>query len=309
MDSSSSSSSSFSRMRVSDGREDADPAAGSGAAGAAEEAGKKKRRRGRGAAESRCQVEGCGADLSGEKSYHIRHRVCEVHSKSPMVVVDGRRQRFCQQCSRFHELGEFDEVKRSCRRRLAGHNQRRRKPTSSPATLFPYPAQITAPFYGGQFTSGLTMNRPFPFSSTKPMKPDACDAFIGKVVAASPGLMSFNPNPETLPLHPTSNAVYERRFHDQYFEPGAQRLLLGNGYTGDGDDVENLSDTSISRRALCLLSKGWNDTGINNAPSANQKPSSKVVPQNLQFGVVSDDVLQVHLQPSGFFPSAVVHRP
>lgn len=29
---------------------------------------------------------------------------------------------------RFHVLTEFDEEKRSCRRRLAGHNERRRKP-------------------------------------------------------------------------------------------------------------------------------------------------------------------------------------
>ena len=28
---------------------------------------------------------------------------------------------------RFHEPSEFDESKRSCRRRLAGHNERRRK--------------------------------------------------------------------------------------------------------------------------------------------------------------------------------------
>lgn len=28
---------------------------------------------------------------------------------------------------RFHPLSEFDEGKRSCRRRLAGHNRRRRK--------------------------------------------------------------------------------------------------------------------------------------------------------------------------------------
>jgi len=28
---------------------------------------------------------------------------------------------------RFHDLAEFDESKRSCRRRLAGHNERRRK--------------------------------------------------------------------------------------------------------------------------------------------------------------------------------------
>jgi hypothetical protein len=28
---------------------------------------------------------------------------------------------------RFHELSEFDEARRSCRLRLAGHNERRRK--------------------------------------------------------------------------------------------------------------------------------------------------------------------------------------
>lgn len=29
---------------------------------------------------------------------------------------------------RFHLLAEFDDGKRSCRKRLAGHNERRRKP-------------------------------------------------------------------------------------------------------------------------------------------------------------------------------------
>ncbi|XP_044501507.1 squamosa promoter-binding protein 1-like [Mangifera indica] len=74
-----------------------------------------------------CQVEKCTADLSDAKQYHRRHKVCEVHAKAQVVVVAGIRQRFCQQCSRFHELSEFDESKRSCRRRLAGHNERRRK--------------------------------------------------------------------------------------------------------------------------------------------------------------------------------------
>ncbi|KAK6134630.1 hypothetical protein DH2020_031640 [Rehmannia glutinosa] len=74
-----------------------------------------------------CLAENCGADLTGCKKYHQRHRVCEVHAKAPVVLVDGLRQRFCQQCSRFHELAEFDQTKRSCRRRLAGHNERRRK--------------------------------------------------------------------------------------------------------------------------------------------------------------------------------------
>lgn len=75
-----------------------------------------------------CLVDGCISDLSKCREYHRRHKVCEEHSKTPVVVVGGREQRFCQQCSRFHLLVEFDEVKRSCRKRLEGHNRRRRKP-------------------------------------------------------------------------------------------------------------------------------------------------------------------------------------
>ncbi|KAG0458218.1 hypothetical protein HPP92_023375 [Vanilla planifolia] len=75
-----------------------------------------------------CLVDGCKSDLSNCREYHRRHKVCEAHSKTPVVLVAGQEQRFCQQCSRFHLLVEFDEVKRSCRKRLDGHNRRRRKP-------------------------------------------------------------------------------------------------------------------------------------------------------------------------------------
>ncbi|XAR63225.1 hypothetical protein NMG60_11023091 [Bertholletia excelsa] len=75
----------------------------------------------------RCQVDGCHVALVNVKDYHRRHKVCEMHSKAPKVVVLGLEQRFCQQCSRFHAVSEFDDSKRSCRRRLAGHNERRRK--------------------------------------------------------------------------------------------------------------------------------------------------------------------------------------
>ncbi|KVH89244.1 Transcription factor, SBP-box, partial [Cynara cardunculus var. scolymus] len=78
---------------------------------------------------ARCQVEGCHVALTNAKEYYKRHKVCEIHSKAPKVVVLGLQQRFCQQCSRFHGVTEFDEAKRSCRRRLEGHNQRRRKGT------------------------------------------------------------------------------------------------------------------------------------------------------------------------------------
>ncbi|XP_008802805.2 squamosa promoter-binding-like protein 8 [Phoenix dactylifera] len=76
---------------------------------------------------ARCQAEGCAADLTHAKHYHRRHKVCEFHSKASIVITAGLSQRFCQQCSRFHVLAEFDQGKRSCRKRLADHNRRRRK--------------------------------------------------------------------------------------------------------------------------------------------------------------------------------------
>ncbi|OWM79735.1 squamosa promoter-binding-like protein 1 [Punica granatum] len=89
--------------------------------------GKKAKVVGGSASRAVCQVEDCGADLSNAKDYHRRHKVCEMHSKASRALVGNIMQRFCQQCSRFHALQEFDEGKRSCRRRLAGHNKRRRK--------------------------------------------------------------------------------------------------------------------------------------------------------------------------------------
>ncbi|KAH6773686.1 squamosa promoter binding protein-like 4 [Perilla frutescens var. hirtella] len=80
-----------------------------------------------GSTQRTCQAEDCTADMADAKPYHRRHKVCEFHAKAAVVLLSGLRQRFCQQCSRFHEISEFDEAKRSCRRRLAGHNERRRK--------------------------------------------------------------------------------------------------------------------------------------------------------------------------------------
>ncbi|KAI4348328.1 hypothetical protein L6164_009063 [Bauhinia variegata] len=94
----------------------------------------KRIRMNNGSLNTTCSVDGCNSDLSNCRDYHRRHRVCEKHSKTPVVLVGGKQQRFCQQCSRFHSLGEFDEVKRSCRKRLDGHNRRRRKP--QPPSLF-----------------------------------------------------------------------------------------------------------------------------------------------------------------------------
>ncbi|XP_027338408.1 squamosa promoter-binding-like protein 13A [Abrus precatorius] len=100
-----------------------------------------------------CLVDGCNSDLSNCRDYHRRHKVCELHSKTPEVTIGGLKQRFCQQCSRFHSLEEFDERKRSCRKRLDGHNRRRRKPQPEP---------LTRP---GSFLSNYQGTQLLPFSS------------------------------------------------------------------------------------------------------------------------------------------------
>ncbi|XP_047972160.1 squamosa promoter-binding-like protein 17 [Salvia hispanica] len=119
----------------------------------------------------RCQVEGCLVDLSGSKAYYCRHKVCGMHSKSPMVIVAGLEQRFCQQCSRFHQLPEFDQGKRSCRRRLAGHNERRRKPPPGPLLSSHYASLSPSVLTGGLETdlgtySAFGGRDPWPDSST-----------------------------------------------------------------------------------------------------------------------------------------------
>lgn len=60
------------------------------------------------------QVDGCNKDLSVEKEYYQRYRICEEHLKLSSLLKDGLQQRFCQQCGRFHLLSDFDGDKR-CR--------------------------------------------------------------------------------------------------------------------------------------------------------------------------------------------------
>jgi hypothetical protein len=133
---------------------------------------------------SYCQVEGCKVDLSTAKDYHRQHRVCELHSKAPKVVVAGLERRFCQQCSRFHALGEFDLTKKSCRRRLNDHNSRRRKPqpeaisfsSSRMSTMFYDARQQTslmfgqAPYVQTRSFASSSWDDPggFKFTETKP---------------------------------------------------------------------------------------------------------------------------------------------
>ncbi|KAG6528372.1 hypothetical protein ZIOFF_010527 [Zingiber officinale] len=101
------------------------------------EVGARKRARSGGASTSvvRCQVPGCEVDIRELKGYHKRHRVCLECANASSVELNGEQKRYCQQCGKFHVLANFDEGKRSCRRKLERHNNRRRRKNNDPNNL------------------------------------------------------------------------------------------------------------------------------------------------------------------------------
>lgn len=73
----------------------------------------------------RCQVDSCRADLTNASTYCKRRKICETCIRSPTVLDEGRMMRYCQQCSKLHDVAEFDGTKRSCRRKLRRVAERR----------------------------------------------------------------------------------------------------------------------------------------------------------------------------------------
>jgi len=65
----------------------------------------------------------------GEAS--IRFRTCTLHRREDEVDMNGVPSRYCQQCTRFHPLSEFDGLKHGCRKRLDRHNLRRKRKNAS----------------------------------------------------------------------------------------------------------------------------------------------------------------------------------
>lgn len=92
----------FGAPAKSGGGSSSSSAGGGGGGGGGKPSPPKKGRSG--VVQARCQVEGCKVDLSDAKAYYSRHKVCGMHSKSPVVTVAGLEQRFCQQCSRSASL-------------------------------------------------------------------------------------------------------------------------------------------------------------------------------------------------------------
>lgn len=72
-----------------------------------------------------CRVPGCEEVPNPE--YNRKYWVCAAHAHANSVLLNGCEVRFCQQCGRFHPMGEFGEGRRSCQRSLDRHTTRRRR--------------------------------------------------------------------------------------------------------------------------------------------------------------------------------------
>lgn len=252
----------------------------------------------------RCQVEGCNLDLTSAKDYHRRHRVCESHSKCPRVVVAGLERRFCQQCSRFHDLMEFDEKKRSCRRRLSDHNARRRKP--QPEAIQYNFGRMSSSFYDTRQQTSLLFNR-VPLAHTRPaakptwettfyVKPEVKKSEKGNIGGQLH--LPSNDLPNAISTSkPDSDKIFSFKFTNT--EVPSQGL--------EPPVASNLDATPDFRRALSLLSNNpWRSGNtepyslnhlmhVNHTSMADSAVHS--VPQGLPLG--SSEYWQAEHQPDG----------
>lgn len=47
-----------------------------------------------------------------------RYRICPHHMGLHSIVLNGSTSRFCQQCGRFQPVEDFDDDKKTCRRKV-----------------------------------------------------------------------------------------------------------------------------------------------------------------------------------------------
>ena len=98
------------------------------------------------------QVSSCRTQLTSKTRprYCRRYRVCETHLRALTMNINGAAQRWCQKCSRFHEVDAFTDKQHSCTQSLlrsrTQHMQRTAKRTNVTAITSPPPAAPLTPF-------------------------------------------------------------------------------------------------------------------------------------------------------------------
>ncbi|KAI3452574.1 hypothetical protein Pfo_009238 [Paulownia fortunei] len=246
-----------------------------------------------------CLVDGCNADLSLCRDYHRRHKVCEIHSKTPKVTIGGREQRFCQQCSRFHSLVEFDEGKRSCRKRLDGHNRRRRKP--QPDSL----SRNSGIVFSSQ--QGVAGGRLLSFSSPQILPSAVVSSSWAGVVKSETDMMLYNNQQQQLNYIERQNSFPECSAHSykgvnqlQFIQNSeraiqeasiCQPLLDPNAASGSSNSSQKIFSDGLNQvvdsdRALSLLSSAppvTREFGLNHVVQPESVPQAHSLVHNMHY--------------------------
>ncbi|KAJ6961840.1 squamosa promoter-binding-like protein 16 [Populus alba x Populus x berolinensis] len=250
-----------------------------------------------------CLVDGCTSDLSKCRDYHRRHKVCEFHSKSSQVFIKGQEQRFCQQCSRFHSLGEFDEGKRSCRKRLDGHNRRRRKP--QPDSLSVNSARI----FSNQGTRYLQFgsSQIFSTSAMSSAWTGAAKAESDPMLYTSQSSINFdgrkNLFPGSLSPHYKGGKQFPFLQGTSSTLPGDSIRLNANSTLGNIGNSQKMFSDGLNRvidsnRALSLLSSPPSETrdiGLSHVVQPDLNPPAQSLIPSLNY----NDALGMESEPVG----------
>uniref|UniRef100_A0A0E0LFC8 SBP-type domain-containing protein n=2 Tax=Oryza punctata TaxID=4537 RepID=A0A0E0LFC8_ORYPU len=220
---------------------------------------------------SYCQVEGCKVDLSSSREYHRKHKVCEAHSKAPKVIVSGLERRFCQQCSRFHGLAEFDQKKKSCRRRLSDHNARRRKPQQEAISFGS--SRLASMFYDARQQTDIYFGQS-PFGQVRSNAISSCDNLGGfkfteaKLPWMKPmktiGLEDLHFSTVQMPNNVVAHTVHHHDFDGLIPFKGNTTKVLNQGVDPACAVVSSNSNGAPDlRRALSLLSSdSWGPADV-----------------------------------------------
>eukprot|EP00884_Botryococcus_braunii_P004638 jgi/Botrbrau1/14175/Bobra.182_3s0112.2 len=201
----------------------------------------------RGKGPFKCQVESCQTSLEGGKEYHVRYRICEKCLKLNEVLREGRKERFCQQCGRFHTLDQFDGDKRSCRARLQRHNTRRRKnPQKSAVASKRGDKPAKAGKSTGVSTKKMKVERPLPHDAFEEVlenllstcEPSSlCPDFSGGSTGSAQEYLQDGTSGLSTPMDDTSMYTDDGPFHPAL---------------GDSDLTESMSMNFMDHPSLSL---------------------------------------------------------
>ncbi|GAU26770.1 hypothetical protein TSUD_317680 [Trifolium subterraneum] len=196
-----------------------------------------------------CLVDGCNSDLSNCRDYHRRHKVCELHSKTPEVTIGGLKQRF-------HSLDQFDERKRSCRKRLDGHNKRRRKPQPEP---------ITRP--AGSFLSNYQGTQLLPFSSSTTMVNSPWSS-SGLITSCESGRLHIRNNQQHQQLHVVDKQDHFLGSTTTTYGEGKQLQFLHNDSSSNNNPSLHNQNTPLLRTSSKMFCDSLTTSSVHESPCA-----------------------------------------